>query len=257
MKPNRLSILLIAFFAFQVNAQEKPTSLENDSVKMPELVMVFTKTAGYRHTSIEKGVRTLRELGRANGFVALQTESGEDFNDSNLKNYKLVVFLSTTMDVLEEEQQRAFEKYIKNGGSYLGIHAAADTEYDWTWYGKLVGGYFESHPNDPNVLDARIDVLRKDHSSTSHLNDTWSRSDEWYNYKNLNPNVTVLLNLDEKSYSGGTNGANHPIAWYHEFDGGRAYYTGGGHTEATFDEPAFRKHLLGAIQWCLKRDENN
>lgn len=247
------SILWIACAVFQMNAHENPTNNENDSIKMPELVLVFTKTSGYRHASIEKGVQTLRELGRENGFVALQTESSEDFNDSNLKNYKLVVFLSTTMDVLNDDQQRAFEKYIKNGGAYFGIHAAADTEYDWPWYGKLVGGYFESHPNDPNVLDAKIDVLRKDHPSTSHLNDTWSRSDEWYNYKNLNPNLTVLLNLDENSYSGGTNGANHPIAWFHEYDGGRAYYTGGGHTDASFDEPAFRKHLLGAIEWCLKR----
>jgi type 1 glutamine amidotransferase len=220
---------------------------------MPELVLVFTKTSGYRHASIEKGVQTLRELGRENGFIALQTDSSEDFNDANLKNYKLVVFLSTTQDVLDEKQQAAIERFIRSGGSFLGIHAAADTEYDWPWYGKLVGGYFESHPNDPNVRNATIEVLNKNHPSTSHLSGTWFRTDEWYNYKNLNPEITVLLNLDENSYSGGTNGDNHPIAWFHEFDGGRAFYTGGGHTEASFDEPAFRKHLSGAILWCLKR----
>ncbi len=254
MKLNKIALLLIICIALQTHAQETSSAEDTTTQQMPELVMVFTKTMGYRHASIEKGVQTLRELGRANGFVALQTESGEDFNDSNLKNYRLVVFLSTTMDVLDENQQRAFEKYIRNGGSFLGIHAAADTEYDWPWYGKLVGGYFESHPSDPNVLKAKIDVLRKDHSSTAHLNDTWTRTDEWYSYKNLNPNVNVLLNLDETTYSGGTNGSNHPIAWFHQYDGGRAYYTGGGHTEASFDEPAFRQHLLGAIQWCLKRN---
>ncbi len=248
------SIIWIVCAIFQLSAQENSLPNQNDSIKMPELVLVFTKTTGYRHTSIEKGVRTLRELGRANRFVVLQTDAGEDFTNENLKNYKLVVFLSTTLDVLDDAQQRAFENYIKNGGAFLGIHAAADTEYDWPWYGKLVGGYFESHPNNPNVLEAKIDVLRKDHASTAHLNDEWSRSDEWYNYKDLNPNVTVLLNLDENSYSGGTNGTSHPIAWYHKFDGGRTYYTGGGHTEASFDEPAFRQHLLGAIEWCLKRN---
>ncbi len=250
---NAIKISLIALcVVFTINAQEAEDNANNS--KMPDLVLVFTKTDGYRHKSIEKGALTLRQLGRKNGFIALQSETAEDFNHQNLRNYKLVIFLSTTMDVLNPSQQKAFESYIKNGGSFMGIHAAADTEYDWAWYGKLVGGYFDSHPNDPNVRNAKIDVLNKEHASTAHLKDTWLRSDEWYNYKNLNPKVTVLMNLDEKSYEGGTNGDSHPIAWYHEFDGGRAYYTGGGHTESSFDEPDFKQHLLGAIEWCLRRN---
>lgn len=252
---------LALFFAFVfgisvvVQGQVEPEKDKIQNIKTPDFVLAFTKTAGYRHKSIEKGVHTLRQLGRKNNFIVLQTETSEDFNPQNLKNYKLVVFLSTTQDVLNNQQQRAFENYIKGGGSFLGIHAAADTEYNWAWYGRLVGGYFESHPNDPNVRKAKIDVISKEHPSTSHLPNNWTRSDEWYNYKNINPNLKVLLNLDENSYEGGTNGKNHPIAWYHEFDGGRAYYTGGGHTEESFDEPDFRKHLLGAISWCLGRTE--
>jgi len=249
----KYTVLLLAFcFILSVNAQEEPVA-EKENVKMPELVMVFTKTEGYRHKSIEKGVQTLRELGRQNGFVALQTESGEDFTRQNLNNYKLVVFLNTTMDVLNDAQQSAFESYIKGGGAFLGVHAAADTEYDWAWYGRLVGGYFDSHPHDPNVRQATVEVMNKAHPSTAHLPDSWSRTDEWYNYKNLSSDTMVLLNLDESSYEGGTNGSNHPIAWYHEFDGGRAFYTGSGHTEDSYDEPMFRQHLLGAIEWCLKR----
>ncbi|NDV42257.1 ThuA domain-containing protein [Flagellimonas sediminis] len=239
-----LSLVLVT----QINAQEPST--ENKETKMPELVLVFTKTTGFRHQSIEKGVQTFRELGRKNGFIALQTESGEDFTPQNLKNYKLVVFLNTTMDVLNDAQQKAFESYIKNGGSYLGVHAASDTEYDWPWYGKLVGGYFVSHPEQQK---AKIEVLDKTHPSTAHLQDVWMHFDEWYNFKDLNPNVHVLLKLDESSYKGGINGDNHPIAWYHEYDGGRVFYTGLGHTEASYDEPEFRQHLLGAIEWCLKR----
>ncbi|AWX44666.1 hypothetical protein HME9304_01669 [Flagellimonas maritima] len=234
-----------------VNAQENPTP--EDVPKPPELVLVFSKTTGYRHKSIEKGVETLRKLGRENGFIVLQTESSSDFNPQNLNNYRLVIFLNTTKEVLDDVQQKAFEKYIRNEGSFMGIHAATDTEYDWPWYGKLVGAYFESHPNDPNIINAKIDVLNREHPSTAHLNDTWKRSDEWYNYKNLNPDVSVLLNLDETSYEGGKNGKNHPIAWFHEFDGARAYYTGGGHSKASFDEPDFQQHLLGAIEWCLGR----
>ncbi len=249
----RTSVLLLMLtLSLCVQGQENQEK-ETQGIKTPDFVLAFTKTTGYRHKSIEKGVHTLRQLGRKNNFIVLQTETSSDFNSLNLKNYKLVVFLSTTGDVLNEKEQGAFEKYIKSGGSFMGIHAAADTEYDWPWFGKMVGGYFESHPNDPNVLNAKMDVLTKEHPATSHLKDSWSRNDEWYNYKNLNLNVTVLLNLDEKSYAGGTNGDNHPIAWYHEYDGGRAFYTGGGHTEASFDEPDFRKHLLGGILWCLGR----
>ena len=245
------SLLVLCFYIFSgISAQNSKTpKMMEESI--PELVLVFTKTEGYRHKSIEKGVRTLRELGRENGFIVLQTETAEDFNADNLKNYRLVVFLSTTQDVLNNSQQKAFEDYIKRGGSFMGIHAAADTEYDWLWYGKLVGGYFESHPQ--GTPTATIKVVDKEHPSTEHLPDSWQRTDEWYNYKNLNPDVTVLMNLDETTYEGGTNGENHPIAWYHEFDGGRSFYTGGGHTDASFDEPEFRQHLLGALEWCLWR----
>ena len=233
--------------------EANPLPIEEQPI--PELVLAFTKTEGYRHASIEKGVQTLRELGRENGFIVLQTETAEDFNPDNLKNFKLVVFLSTTMDVLDNNQQQAFENYIRNGGSFMGIHAAADTEYDWPWYGKLVGAYFDSHPNDPNVRQAKMDVLVQDHPATAHLDPTWVRTDEWYNYKSWNANITVLVNLDETSYEGGTNGDRHPIAWYHEYDGGRAFYTGGGHTDASFDEPDFRKHLLGGVLWCFDRKD--
>ncbi|WP_420321073.1 ThuA domain-containing protein [Flagellimonas sp.] len=240
---------LITFcFALIANAQE-PINIQ-EGAKMPDLVLVFTKTEGYRHKSIEKGARTLRQLGRTNGFIALQSESAEDFNSQNLKNFKLVIFLSTTMDVLNDQQQRAMEQYIKGGGSFMGIHAAADTEYDWAWYGRLVGGYFESHPEQQQ---AKIDVVDRSHPSTAHLKNEWLHFDEWYNFKNLNPKVNVLMKLDESSYKGGTNGNNHPIAWYHKFDGGRAFYTGLGHTEASYDDPDFKQHLLGAIEWCLRR----
>lgn len=248
-KPFNLLLMLSLLFSVTYAQNAQVPNIFEETI--PELVLTFTKTEGYRHQSIEKGVKTLRELGRENGFIVLQSETAEDFNADNLKNFKLIVFLSTTQDVLNAEQEKAFENYIRNGGAFMGIHAAADTEYDWMWYGQLVGGYFESHPE--GTPTAKVQVINKEHPSTEHLPDTWQRVDEWYNYKNLNENVTVLMNLDENSYQGGTNGENHPIAWYHEFDGGRAYYTGGGHTDASFDEPDFRQHLLGAIEWCLGR----
>ncbi|MEM8509978.1 MAG: ThuA domain-containing protein [Bacteroidota bacterium] len=250
-----ICLLFISFIVLQASCQDSAEQ-PLDGEPIPELVLAFTKTTGFRHKSIEKGVQTLRELGRENGFIVLQTESSEDFNEENLKNYKLIVFLNTTMDVLNTGQQQAFENYIRAGGSFMGVHAATDTEYDWAWYGRLVGAYFDGHPNTPNIREAKMDVLTKEHPATAHLKDEWVRNDEWYNFKNLNPDVTVLINLDETSYEGGTNGERHPIAWCHEFDGGRAFYTGGGHTDASFDEPDFRKHLLGGILWCFDRSDD-
>lgn len=215
----------------------------------PDRILVFSKTAGFRHSSIEPGIAALRSLGAANGFNVDATEEAGQFTAANLSHYKAVVFLSTTGDVLDEAQQAAFMAYIRKGGGFVGIHAAADTEHGWPWYGGLVGAYFASHPAP---AQARIRVETRDHPSTRTLPDPWNRFDEWYNFEQ-NPRgqgVTVLLTLDETSYSGGQMGADHPIAWYHEHEGGRAWYTALGHTDASFSEPAFLAHLLGGIRYA-------
>ena len=230
--------------------QEEGVALDSRYKIPPAQLLVFTKTNGFRHKSIEKGVATLRKLGLENNFGVVHTEDSLQFNTETLKRYQLVVFLSTTMDVLGDREEAAFKDYINNGGNYMGIHAAADTEYDWPWYGELAGAYFLSHPKQQ---EAKIEVVDRTHASTKHLNDTWMHFDEWYNYKNINPDLNVLMKLDESSYEGGKNGDNHPIAWYHEFDGGRAFYTGLGHTDEAYDQPDFRQHLLGGIEYCLGR----
>lgn len=211
-------------------------------------VLVFSKTAGFRHASIPDGIAAIKKLGREHGFKVFTAEKAEDIKEEYLKNFSAVIFLSTTGDILNNAQQADFERFIQAGGGYVGIHAAADTEYSWPWYGKLVGGYFVSHPK---IQLAGIDVLSKDHPATKMLPNRWERTDEWYNYKDLNSNATVLMNLDEKSYEGGENGESHPIAWYHEFDGGRAFYTGGGHTSESYEEALFLSHILGGIEWAI------
>lgn len=211
-------------------------------------VLVFSKTAGFRHASIERGVRAMQTLGHEHGFEVEATEDAAAFTDKNLEQYDAVIFLSTTGDILDEPQERAFERYIQAGGGYVGVHAAADTEYDWPWYGTLVGGYFKSHPR---VQQATTVVADRLHPSTAHLPARWERTDEWYDYRdNPRGSVHVLATIDERTYEGGKMGHDHPIAWCHEFDGGRAWYTGGGHTKASFAEPEFMAHILGGIQWA-------
>ncbi len=213
-------------------------------------ILVFTKTAGFRHKSIEKGIETLKQLGVQHNFGITQTEDSLAFNTSNLKKYQLVIFLNTTGNILGDEQEKVFENYIKKGGSFLGVHSATDTEYEWPWYGKLVGAYFLNHPKQQ---EATIEVITNDHKATAHLGSSWTHFDEWYNFKDINPEVNVLLKLDETSYEGGKNADNHPIAWYHELYGGRVFYTGLGHTNEAYDDSDFRQHLIGGIEWCLRK----
>jgi cytochrome c len=214
-------------------------------------VLVFSRTKGYYHESIPSGIAAIQKLGQENGFKVDTTKNADLFTAENLKKYKAIIFLSTTQDVLNDQQQRAMESYIKGGGGFVGIHAAADTEYEWPWYNKLVGAYFKSHPNNPNVRKAVVNVIDKNHPATDELPERWERTDEWYNYKDINPDLKVLAKLDESSYQGGENGDNHPIIWYHEYDGGRAFYTGGGHTKESFEDAVFMQHLLGGIQYAM------
>lgn len=210
-------------------------------------ILLFSKTTGFRHGSISDAIETIETLGLEHGFGVDKTENSALFTDENLVQYDAIVWVMTTGDVLNDSEQMAFERYIQAGGGYVGIHSASDTEYDWPWYGDLMGAFFDNHPQ---IQTATILVEDGAHPSTAHLDATWIRNDEWYNYRsNPRANTNVLMSLDESTYSGGTMG-DHPIAWYHEFDGGRAWYTGGGHTSESYSEPDFVQHLLGGIQYA-------
>ncbi len=214
-------------------------------------VLVFSKTEKFRHSSIPNGIAAIRKLGRENGFAVDTTEDAGAFTQKNLARYSAVVFLSTTGDVLNPMQQDVFERYIQAGGGYVGVHSATDTEYDWPWYGRLAGAYFNGHPGNPNVRKGSYRVLDTTHVSTKGLPTRFEREDEFYNFKSIDPTIHVLIEIDEKSYEGGTNGDHHPMSWYHDFDGGRAWYTNMGHTEATYTEPLFLQHLLGGLRYAI------
>lgn len=212
-------------------------------------VLVFTKTAGFVHASIPKGVTAIQKLGSENGFDVDTTSNAAYFNEDSLEKYSTVIFLNTTGDVLDHRQEIAFERYIQAGGGFAGIHSATDTEYDWGWYGRMVGGYFESHPKPQT---AKFIIKDKSIAATGFFTDTvWQHTDELYNFKKLNPDVKVILTIDESTYEGGTNGAFHPMSWYHEYDGGRAFYTALGHTDEAYSDPTYLKHLLGGIQYAI------
>ena len=238
-------------------------------------ILVFSRTAGFRHSSIDEGITALKLLGSQQAIQVDAIEEPTLFTDEVLGRYDVVVFLSTTGDVLNPEQEAAFERYIRSGHGYVGIHSATDTEYRWTtlidpltglsWYGGLTGGFFRNHPN--GTPTATVVAEDAEHHSTRHLLPRWTRVDEWYNYQSpLNPNINgggvdystrnsgihVLLTMDESTYAeaDGTDGVDddHPISWCRLYDGGRMWYTGMGHTEASYLDADFMQHILGGLE---------
>jgi cytochrome c len=212
-------------------------------------VLVFTKTAGFRHDSIPTAVEAVSELGGRHGFQVDATENAAVFSESRLQRYDVVVFLLTTGDVLDDRQQAAFQSYIRSGGGIAGVHSASDTEHGWPWYAALVGAYFLRHPP---IQRATVDVVAPRDASTRDLPPRWTRTDEWYTFAtNPRGSVRVLATLDETTYAPGDGAmGDHPIAWSHLYDGGRAWYTAGGHTQESYAEPLFLDHLLGGILWA-------
>ncbi|WP_208297325.1 ThuA domain-containing protein [Actinophytocola oryzae] len=209
--------------------------------------LVFSKTTGFRHDSIPDGIAAVQKLGQEHNFTVDTTEDSSLFTDANLAQYNVVIFMSTTGDPLgTQEEKDAFQRYIQHGGGYAGVHAAADSGYNWEWYGGLVGAYFKQHPAEQQ---ATVKVEDPAHPSTEGLPTTWSRTDEWYDYQtNPRGKVHVLTSLDEKTYTGGSMGFDHPNTWCQDYDGGRSWYTGLGHTKDSYVEPNFLHLLLGGIQ---------
>ena len=221
------------------------------SQAQPARLLVFSRTAAFRHASIPAAITALRGLAQEHHVAIDFTEDSTAFTISNLVRYAAVVFLSTTGTVLDTDQANALESYIHAGGGYVGIHSASDTEYNWPWYGQLVGAYFDRVHGHSQIVSATVHVVDARTPSTSMLPVTWIRTDEWYNFAtNPTGSVHVLLTVDESTYHGGVMGARHPIAWYHAYDGGRAWYTAMGHTTESYGEPLFLAHIWGGIVYA-------
>jgi type 1 glutamine amidotransferase len=233
----------------QATARESATDRGTGEERLS--VLVFSKTAGFRHDSIEAGQALMASLAAAHGFEVVISEDAQVFTAAQLDGLDAVVFLNTTGDVLDDAQQQAFEMWLRAGGGFVGVHAAADTEYDWPFYGGLLGGaWFHSHPA---IQSAHVVVEHGDDAATRHLPAAFAFEEEWYNFRaNPRPATTVLMTLDEGSYAPGTGamGEDHPIGWKRDVDAGRSFYTGLGHREETYADDGFRKHLLGGVLWA-------
>lgn len=211
---------------------------------MTPRLLVYTRTTGYRHDSIPDGVAALRGLG---GFDVDHSESPDVF-ERPLDAYAVVVFLSTSGEVLTPAGRQRLARYVEAGGGFVGIHAAACTEYEWPYYGELLGARFARHPE---FQPGRVVVADRAHPATEHLPAVWEFTDEWYDFRsNPRGTVRVLARVDESSYEGGGMGEDHPLVWCRTQGAGRVFYTALGHAAGAYADHAFRAHLLGGIVWA-------
>ncbi|MFC8419727.1 ThuA domain-containing protein [Streptomyces sp. NPDC057236] len=211
-------------------------------------LLVYTRTTDYRHDSIPAGVAALRALG---GFTVDATEDPAVLEEP-LDRYAAVVFLSTSGEVLTPAGRRRLAAYVEAGGGFVGVHAAACTEYDWPYYGELLGARFDRHPA---FQPGRVVTEDRDHPATRHLPGVWEFTDEWYDFR-TDPRaagVRVLLRADESSYDGGGMGDGHPLAWCRRQGAGRVFYTALGHAAEAYGDPDFRAHLFGGVTWAAAR----
>lgn len=221
----------------------------------PVRALLFTKTTSFRHDSIPDAVAMLTSLPAAEAIEVEATEDAAAFTDENLARFDVVIWANTTGDVLNDTQQSAMERFIRAGHGYVGVHSAADTEYGWPWYGRLIGAYFVSHPLLP--IEVEVTTEDADHRSTEHLPATFLFTDEIYNF-DRNPRLDhqILLTVDEEGFifpntdGGPSMGDDHPIAWHKHFEGGRSWYTNLGHRKETWSDSTFRRHLLEGIRWA-------
>lgn len=240
---NTINLILLFTFGFSIFCSAQ---------KQKPRVLIFSKTVRYYHQSIPAGIEAIIRLGEKNGFEVDTTKDAAFFTEDVLKNYAAVIWLSTTGDVLNPAQQAYFERYIQSGGGYVGIHSASASEKQWDWFGKLTGAVFVSHPPDP--VAGIIKVTDRKDPSTKQLPQRWQWKDEWYNFNKRNSEVHVLFTADETTYKGGTEGPYHPLAWKHEFDGGRSFYTALGHLSEGYSDPLFQKHILEGIKYAVGKN---
>ncbi|WP_373518986.1 ThuA domain-containing protein [Pricia sp.] len=231
-------------------------------------VLLVTETAGWHHESIDYGITAINELAAAHNFEVVRQQDAIKITEEGLKGMDAVIFLSTTADIFDDNEQAAFEKYIRSGKGYVGIHAASDTEYDWEWYTKLVGRMFHIHPAQQT---AKLKIVNHNFPGLEHFPDTLLWTDEWYEFGPYKiEGLNDLIMIDENSYDPkvtwknrdadkngnftidrvGVGTGTHPISWYHECDGGRSFYTALGHIEKVFENQWFLDHLYGGIYYA-------
>jgi type 1 glutamine amidotransferase len=249
MQKNLISSPFLVIGFFLMLGACKRSNPDPNQKAMPN-VLIFSRTKAFRHECIEPGTIALESYFKTHGIHSMHSEDSSMISDEKLQPFDAIIFFQTTGNILDSFQQIALQKFIKSGKGFVGIHSASDTEYDWPWYVNMVGAPFADHPDIQSGTLQKVDTS---HIACKHLPDRWTRTDEWYNFKQTPTNVQVLLTIDESTYHGGTMGANHPMSWCHPYDGGRAFYTALGHTVESYHDTLFLEHILKGVLWAANK----
>jgi len=251
MKKNNFIIWTILFLVFICNN----TSAQDKQFK----ALLITKTAGWHHESINEGVAAIKALAVRNFFDVQWHQNDVAITDNYLKNFQVIISLNTTGDIFKEDEQKSIERFIQSGKGFVGIHSASDTEYEWPWYTKLVVRMFHIHPV---IQTAKINLTNTKFPGLQGFTDRPLWTDEWYEFlPETTTGLNYILSVDESTYKPKAEWADknkkgigmgnfHPIAWYHDYDGGRSFYTALGHLPTIYSEPAFLNHIYAGIYWA-------
>lgn len=248
--PNLLRLLLLVIAAMTITAPSLANAKGGN-------ILIFSHSTGYRHASIEPGVAAIKAMAEKEGIAVVTSEDPDIFATDKLKTFDAIVFVSTSTKPKEPDSEwfvgtraEALQAFVHRGGGIVGIHAAADSHYNWPWFGKLMGGRFVRHPK--GTPEGTITVVDRAHPATKGLATSLKRSDEWYYYDDYNPQVRLLVTFDPGSI-GETDVNPNPISWSHEFEGARVFYTGMGHTPETYQDKWFMQHLKQGLKWAMRK----
>ncbi len=257
MQSRILTALVMALPVLALTAgSPKPAGATQSAATQPaHAVLVFSHTTGFRHKSVEAGAAAMAEMVRAKGLHPVVSEDISIFQQGKLAPYRAIIFLSNTTNPKEEasdwlvgEAATHFKSWLGKGGAVVGIHAASDSHFFQPWYGTMIGGWFKSHPRGTQT--ATLKVENAGHPATKILPKSFTRTDEWYVFRDFDPSVTLLVTLNPVSI-GQPAGPAWPVSWSRKYGGGRIFYTSMGHTIESFAEPLFLKHVSGGFDWAV------
>ena len=261
-------IVLLGGFMYKVkNGFPVVYETEIPYINFPEnrqAILLFSKSSGFRHAgSIDTSKIVFAELARRNNWFLYDTEDGGVFSPQLLAKFKVVVFNNSTGEVINEEQKKSVEDYVKNGGRLMGIHGAGDDSHHWDWYEQnLMGAKFSHHPLKEHLQEAEV-VLEAvpDTILTDQLPLRWRLTEEWYVFfenprakgfniiytidgDKINPNGNMLW-MSDKNFG---MGKDHPVAWYKTLEKGSTFYTSMGHDQSTWRHKEFVRLIENALR---------
>ena len=287
MTSTRRALLLLTWAALALVLSLLPSSVEGR-----KKMLIYTYTQGFHHYSIPTATKVVQQLAKEADppIDTVHSADPTDFEKKDwLSQFDMLMFISVSGKALSDAGAEAMRQYIEAGGGYLGVHEACDALYEHHWYGRLVGAYFNYHPE---ITHATLNIVNRTHPATEHLNATWRVYDEMYNY-NSDPSKwgkQYLITADESSYHdpvetiaqrASEQGSPHPLAWWKEGDQltynphvkvgggtestkaeirsgqagtggpGRSFYTALGHTNAMWNDEDFQLHIMGAVSWLM------